>query len=299
MKINKEIFFCISNHNNKINNLLYLTKLSNDYIIYDKTHSGGDLILDGKLIKVKKSNLDKKFPSKKIIKSNINGYNIYDYLCFIIDNYDHLPNRIAFLKGNVIERHITKKKFNENVVKEGFIELFFEEKKDKIKTEINSSSFRSFDNFLYEKNSSWFLHNKNLKTKYFNSTKKFMDFCFDIKTFSLYLKFSPGACFICNKEHIISYPKIFYENLRIFVSHSRLPGEAHLLERLFPTILMNKFKISSNMKKKLSVKNLLLLEKEKQDSKGLIKWLKKNIYKALSHFSGKIFYFSTKKLYDS
>ena len=41
-----------------------------------------------------------------IVKGEMEGYNINEYLSYIIANYDNLPNNILFIKGNLIERHI-------------------------------------------------------------------------------------------------------------------------------------------------------------------------------------------------
>ena len=59
--------------------------------------------------------LYKKYPNYNIVKSSINGYNIYDYLTYIIDHYDDLPNIIVFCKGNTFPRHVSEEKFRQLV----------------------------------------------------------------------------------------------------------------------------------------------------------------------------------------
>ena len=77
-------FFCISSYNNNLN---WLKDYKNPHIIYDKTWNGGYKDNDNK-IKIKSYNLNKKYPKFNIIKGNYFGYNISDYLTYIIDHYD-------------------------------------------------------------------------------------------------------------------------------------------------------------------------------------------------------------------
>ena len=79
-------------------------------MIYDKTWNGG--FKDNKYIeKVKPSNLKKKYPNFNIINANNNGYNVTDYLTFIIDFYNKLPENIVFMKAIQLE-DICKVKIN-------------------------------------------------------------------------------------------------------------------------------------------------------------------------------------------
>ena len=85
-------FFCISNYNN---NLDWVKKYPNAHVIYDKTWNGGFAGLDDSL-QIAPSDLKNKYPEYNIINTSINGFNIRDYLTYIIDNYNNLPEVIAF-----------------------------------------------------------------------------------------------------------------------------------------------------------------------------------------------------------
>jgi len=257
--------------------LKWLINLGYDYIVYDKTHSGG--VGDNKgSFDVPKSNLEKYINKKKIINSSNNGYNIYDFLKFIIDNYNKLPNRIAFIKGNIVGRHISKNFFLNSLNNDGFVELF-DRKSNQINSSIlNASALITLDNFFLEVNNNYFFHHRNHPKKYFYSTMHFLKFCFVDTFFSLYLKFPPGGCFITNKKNILFYPKNFYVNLLTFVSHHRVPAEGLLLERLLPTILQNNFLLNNKIKKKLSKKDLSELEKKvERRNNFLFIFFRKNI----------------------
>lgn len=255
-----EIFFCISNYNNDLRELI---SFGYDYIIYDKTHSGGieDNFYNSN---VPKSDLHKYINPNKIIKSSLNGYNIYDYIKFIVDNYDQIPERVAFLKGNVIGRHVSKSFFVDSLSKKGFVGL--SEQKPPYINDKNTNSNGSYiltpDNQYLEKNTSYYLFQKNHPIKYFYSTKHFCNFCFKNYVFFPYINFIPGACFIVDKGNIIQYPRIFYENLLNFLTHHRVPGESFLLERLLPIIFLNKFDLSDTMRVKLTDITLKNLQKE-------------------------------------
>lgn len=263
-----EIFFCISNYNN---DLRYLISLGYDYLIYDKTHAGGPADNDNTSY-APNSNLKEFIDSKKIISSSLNGYNIYDYLKFIIDHYDRLPKRVAFLKGNVVGRHVSQSFFVNCLNKTGFIGLF--ENKPPYINNNNLKSNGSFiitpDNFFLEKNTSYYLLQKKHPIKYFYSTKNFYNFCFKNSSFFPYLNFVPGACFIVDKENIMQYPKIFYKNLLTFITHHRVPGESLMLERLLPSILLNKYDLSENIKVELTQNLLDSLQKDVEKRNNII-----------------------------
>ena len=78
-----------------------------------------------------------------------------------------------------------------------------------------------------------------------------MRFCFIDPVIPKYIRFAPGANYIVPRENILKIPKIFYENLKVFVSHcaTAIPGESHIIERAFHTIWNSNFEINPNMLK--------------------------------------------------
>ena len=51
------------------------------------------------------------------------GYNIYDYMDYIVSNYDNLPDVVLFGKDNMLQRHITKQEFDKLVNNRTFTPL--------------------------------------------------------------------------------------------------------------------------------------------------------------------------------
>lgn len=155
-------------------------------------------------------------------KKDLNvGYNIYDYMDYIINNYDNLPNVVLFGKDNMLERHITQKEFDKLKNNKEFTPLLTQEHK----TDRTISMY--IDGLYYEKNDSWYLN--SYPSKYYSS---YGDFAKDFNLPSPpYLGFAPGACYIVPKENILKHPKEYYQRLKDLVSWHQTPAEAHLIER--------------------------------------------------------------------
>ena len=101
-------FLCISAYNNDLD---WLEEYPNPHVIYDKCCFGGWADNDNSEL-LPPSTLKEKYPACNIVDGEENGYNISDYMTFIIDNYDDLPDVICFLKGNTIGRHVRKEIFD-------------------------------------------------------------------------------------------------------------------------------------------------------------------------------------------
>ncbi len=245
-------FFCISSYNN---NLDWLKEFDNPHIIYDKTWAGGYKDNNSKKL-VKPTNLKIKYPFFNVVNGNPNGYNVCDYLTFIIDNFEKLPENTVFLKGNIIGRHIRKETFLKV-----FNNKFFTCIEDCNYHNLNQKSIKNgyalitCDGGWMEKNTSWYLHHHLHPIKYFLSYNNFMKFCFINPVIPKYIRFPPGGCFIVPKNQILKYDVIFYKNLKTFVEHSRISGEGQLIERALYTIWNCNFEVSDRMKKEIDKDN--------------------------------------------
>tara|TARA_Y100000034_G_C6828279_1_gene373655 strand:+ start:305 stop:985 length:681 start_codon:yes stop_codon:yes gene_type:complete len=215
-------FFCISNHNNCLS---WIDDYLNDYIVYDRSDS--DDYCEGLNYK----------------KSPNMGYNIYDILTFIIENYDNLPEHTTFLKGNIFPRHINKRKFEQLKDSKTFTPLF---DPSLHAPEFPTSMFSS-DGLWSEINNSWYMTN----TKYFKNYNDFLKFCFIDSIEPLYITFAPGANYAVPRENILKYDKIFYKNLKTFVSWDTFCSEAHMIERFLYSFWLSNFEVNSGMKKLL------------------------------------------------
>ena len=259
LKIDKN-FLVISNYNNDIR---WVSEYTSNYIIYDKSED--DII---------PTTIDK----EKVIKSPNIGYNFYDYFTFIIDHYDDLPENVIFAKGNTFPRHVTKDYFNRIMNNEYFTPI---EDWHMHKPKFPTAFFLS-DGGYCEINNSWYL--KHYKTKYFKNYNDFLKLIYKEPVIPLYIRFAPGGNYIVNKNQILKIPKIVYENLRLFISHCQLPGEAHIMERAIHTLWNSDFEFNSLILEPLDEKFLLPkksireLVKEKMP-KSLKNFLKFNLIK--------------------
>ena len=244
-------FLCISSYNN---NLDWLENYDNPHLIYDKTWNGG---LKNNLNKerVPKSNLKKIYPNFNIVNGNYKGYNVTDYLTFIIDNYEYLPENTVFMKGNTIGRHVSEKRFKRIVNNKYFTCIEEWQKHNPHQRSLkNGYALLSCEGGWMEKNTSWYLRHHAHPIKYFLSYNNFLSFCFENPVLPKYIRFPPGGCYIVPKNQILKYELVFYKNLRIFANHSRVSGEGQLIERALYTLWNCDFEVSDNMKKIINKK---------------------------------------------
>ena len=220
MKI-KSNFLVISNYNNDV---AWVSEYTDTYTIYDRSEV---------------STLSKNDP--RVIQSPNVGYNLYDYFTFIIDHYDNLPDCTIFAKGNVFPRHITREYFD-NIANNTFFTPIEDYRMHKEQWPV---CFFSSDGGFCEINNSWYL--RHHKTKYFHSYNDFLKFCFVDPIIPRYIRFAPGANYIVPKANIRKLPKIFYENLKFFISYAKLPGEAHIIERMLHTLWTSTFDVHPSM----------------------------------------------------
>lgn len=221
----KNNFLVVSNYHN---DLSWVPAYTDNYLIYDK----GEAPVYPPTIN----------PSKVLKSPNI-GYNMYDYFTFIIDHYADLPDCTIFTKGNIFPRHVSQAYFN-RIINNDFFTPIEDYRQHRENWPV---CFFSSDGGFCEINNSWYLHINHHPTKYFHDYNDFLRFCFKEPVIPRYNRFAPGACYIVPKSNILKLPKIFYENLRTFVSHGQLIGEAHIIERAFHTLWTANFEVSENM----------------------------------------------------
>ena len=245
-------FLCISYFNENID---WLKEYNNPHIIYNKVWETETISdnLDNNNQTSKKLTLKERYPEFNITNGELNGYNINEYLRFIIDNYEDLPETVAFIKANTIGRHVSKKCFDKLIKNEYFTCI-----EEWEKHQINQSSFKSdyamfsCDGGWIKKNTSWYLNHPKHPVKYFNNYDQFLRFCFNNPVIPKYIRFAPGGNYIVPKKQILKYEKTFYQNLKLFTSHSKIPGEAHMLERALYTLWNCNFEVADTMKNPIS-----------------------------------------------
>ncbi len=253
----KNNFLVISNHDNDVS---WVPEYADDYLIYDRSEN---------------SVLPDTIDEKKIIRSKNIGFNLYDYFTFIIDNYDNLPDRVIFVKGNVFPRHVSRE-FFDRIANSNFFTPIEDYKTFKTYWPV---CFVSSDGGFCEINNSWYT--KHYATKYFRTYNDFISFCFKNPPIPRYVRFAPGANYIVPKENILKFPRVFYENLKMFISHCPLPGEAHIIERALYTLWTCNFELNEKML--VQLKENIQMQSTHKNRYSL---LKRFFFRLIRHING-------------
>lgn len=216
-------FLVVSSFNNELS---WISKRTQNYLIYERGHDG-----------VRQRGVD----YAKVIRSPNVGYNLYDYFTYIIDHYSSLPDCVIFSKGNIFPRHVSEQYFDK-ISNNGFFTPIIDVARHSPVWPI--SDFLSDASYI-EINNSWYLGSHPVK--YFHSLNEFLQFCFVDPIIPRYIEFAPGANYVVPRENILKLPKQFYENLRFLISYISLPGEAHIVERALQTMWTCNYEISDKM----------------------------------------------------
>ena len=221
-KINKN-FVVISSYNNDLH---WVVSKLEDYFLYERGTQ--DVSKYGITV-------------EKYQRTPNVGYNIYDYLTFIIENYAQLPPCILFMKGNLVPRHVSMEYFDKISNNNYFTPIIEPSKHDTTWPVCGMLS----DTQYAEYNNSWYL--SHFPVCYFQSLNEFLQFCFLNPVLPRYVTFAPGANYVVPRENLLRLPKVFYQNLRTFISYASLPGEAHIIERALSTIFTSNYEVSPAM----------------------------------------------------
>ncbi len=221
----KENFLVVSNYNNDIR---WVPQISEEYLICDQSEQN-DFI--------------EKVDQKKVLRTKHTGHNLSDYFTFIIDNYDNLPKRTIFAKGNIFPRHVRREYFERVMNNEYFTPI----EDTKMHNPQWPKGFFSADGGFCEINNSLYLKAQGHPVKYFNNYNDFLTFCFKDPIIPRYTRFVPGGIYIVPKENILKLPKIVYENLRFLVSYRYFPGEAYIIERALHTLWTSSFELNEKI----------------------------------------------------
>jgi len=179
-------------------------------------------------------NKGEKLPKEynQILSPNIGG-NQYDIFRFIHDNYETLPELIAFVQGNPFD-HCLPERFNQLIYNESYTPLF---------GDIN------YPHGTYsELNSNWYINgyfNSHKPQSKFNSFDEYMNYIFEDYTPLDTLYFPPGSQLIVEKKRCLFYSKKFWDKLMNIncLEEGMIGGrEAHIIERSIQLIFENKYK---------------------------------------------------------
>ena len=202
------MFYCLVNYNSDPSKMV---RYATDYVIYDRSDDGNDWC--------------KGF--KNVIKTENVGHVDYDKLCYLIDNYDNLPEIFFWGKANTVPRHISEGEFEKIKDTKEFMPVLSQEHKT-YSDRLGEVCFYK-EGMYYERNDSWYLSEHH--PKYFSDFKNFAAHFFI--PCEQFIPFPPGGNFFLTRERVHRYGRAFYEELVGFLPYCQLPGEAYMAERLY------------------------------------------------------------------
>ena len=222
-------FFVIHNFNTVPTHLLDYCA---DYVIYDASDD---------------ASVRKALRGLDCVRVSNTGHNISSYFKYIIDHYDALPPFVAFLKGNIIGRHLSPE-FFKRVYDNKYYTFLYEDReiRGRIKKDV---FFLSKENEYLEINNSWYAGTGH-PTRYFNSFNRLLKFVYADPLIPEYCCFSPGACYIVSSAQLRKNSRQFYENLQKIISYTEgplFPSEAHQVERMLHIIYTSNYVVNDWM----------------------------------------------------
>ena len=195
----------------------WVTEYTDDYIIWNK---GDDISED----------------LKSVSKPNIGG-NQRDIFEYIYENYDKLPEHMAFVQGDPFD-HCKKEKFDKIIGNTTFTRL------ESYEDVTHGGWSRLCENKEYvEINNSWYIgaHNaSNQQSCVYGSLDEFMNKYFSDYERLDWINFTPGSQYIIEKKQALHYPKEFWYSMMNEL-HKNNMTEAHIIERALVMILSCKY----------------------------------------------------------
>jgi len=194
----------------------WIKEYTENYVVYNK---GEPILGDSRILNVE----------------NIGG-NQRDIFKFIVDNYENLPELMAFVQAYPFD-HCNKEKFDKIIGNECFTALESYEN-----LQHNGASRNDVDGGYMEINNSWYIpahnatHNQTCK---YSSFDQFMNQIFENYQHLEWIRFTPGSQYIIEKRQVLFYPKFFWKFLMDNLI-TKSPTEGHIIERALWNILQCK-----------------------------------------------------------
>tara|TARA_R110000824_G_scaffold363132_1_gene551155 strand:- start:4985 stop:5650 length:666 start_codon:yes stop_codon:yes gene_type:complete len=203
----------------------WIKEYTDNYIIYNK----GDDLDDSFNIKV--------MPNT--------GGNQYDIAHFIYQNYENLPELMAFVQGEPWD-HCNREKFDKIISNDSFTSL---ESYEHVDTSPGSAMRLTSEGEYMEINNSWFIpaHNStHNQICSYPSFDIFMHSIFENYGGNDYIRFSPGSQYLVEKKQALHYSKKFWEYLMGVLPKNNMT-EAHIVERSLWYILTGAYEVRSHL----------------------------------------------------
>lgn len=167
------------------------------------------------------------------VLSRHTGHNISDYLEFIINNYNNLPDSLGFAKGNLFPRHITEEAFLARQLLQGFVPLYSEAITFRPKfhrlLRFRFGSQQIAPGYYIEFTNNWYARHR-APGKYFPKLHDLFGHFFKREP-PRYIPFVPGACMVVPAYKILRWPLDTYKYLYEAVAYDFFPVEAFHVER--------------------------------------------------------------------
>ncbi len=206
-------FFVISQWNNDVS---WIKDYTENYLIYDKSNTLEE--------------------SDRVIKCKNVGHNLHDIFHFIYNNYETLPDMIAFVEGNPFD-HCNREKFDKVIQNKFFTPLESYENSPDYHAVIKCS-----DGGWQEINNSWYIHSHpNRHLSMFQSYNEALDYVFKNPYYPQFVRFSPGGMYLVEKSRLLYYSKDWWKKLLDIVSKHENQPEAYIFERMLWTIFSCSF----------------------------------------------------------
>jgi len=164
------------------------------------------------------------------IKTKNSGHSLINFLTFIVDYYHCLPPNVAFLKSNLLERHVSRDYWEKNKLNNFYTPLW----EDATFKTSSMDAYRLGPGIFMERNNSWYVWES--RHRFFTSYNQMLDFLFVGAQHPEWIQFAPGACYIVEARQIYKYPRSFYQGLVLLLDYDFFPSEAWMLERMLHTI---------------------------------------------------------------
>jgi hypothetical protein len=153
------------------------------------------------------------------------GHSLSNFMNYIVENYDNLPDRVAFLKSNIVGRHIDRASFEYFLSREFLTNMWLEPMANRshyVESTLDPTEY-------IQRNSGWY---DPSGAGYFKSFESFFEFIFNRPSRLDWISFSPGACYLTTRSNLTNAPRELWAFLDFIGSYKFFPPEAYLVERI-------------------------------------------------------------------
>jgi hypothetical protein len=201
-------FLVVSQWNNDVS---WIPKYSDKYVIYDKSNTLPE--------------------SANVLKVPNVGHNLFDIFHYIYNNYEDLPEIVAFLEGHPFD-HCNEEKLGRLLQNKFFTALESYETAPEYHAHIKCS-----DGGFMEINNSWYvMSHQNRHLSILQTYNEMLDYVFTNATKPQWVRFAPGGMYLVERDRLLHYPKEWWYKLMMIVSIDSNQAEAYIFERMLWTI---------------------------------------------------------------